>query len=68
MNIAAFLETKAHNLATAKQAEANTIKTELEEIEREKLKLQAKFDAMRHAVKRAINFRPRIGTDYQCPR
>jgi hypothetical protein len=52
----------------ALNAELRQLEAQEAEIERRKAEIKAQLEAARLAHKRLLNFRPCIGTDFQCPR
>ena len=67
MSIEAVLAVKAREIATEVESSARALNPELREIEKRKREIDAKLDAAHRAVKRSIDFKVRIGSDFQCP-
>ena len=61
------LATAAQNLALAVQSNVDNLEAMLLKLEVEKQQIEAKLDAARRALKRSVDFRPRIGKLLQCP-
>lgn len=68
MDISADLLNAADDLAFDANARADRLKADLKEIEARKLAIDAELERAQGAAKRRLNFQPRIGTKYQCPR
>lgn len=52
----------------ALNAELRKLEQQQAEVERRKAEINAQLEAARVSAKRLLNFRPCIGTDFQCPR
>ena len=63
-----YQATRLRDTAPALNAELRQLNEEQAEIERRKAQIKAQLEAARVAQKRVLNFRPCIGTDFQCPR
>ena len=57
----------AAQIAAQHQSRAREFEAELLEIERRKIEIGAKLKAAHLAPQRALNFKPMLGSDYQCP-
>src|ERR1700675_4038863 len=68
MSIETILIAEAKYAADGLKGAVAALQTELREIERRKGEIEAKLHAADFAHKRSLNFRPRIGSDFQCPR
>ena len=67
MKTDAALVTAAQNIALELQGGARNLQTELEEIETKKRQVEMKLEMTRSAIKRALNFQARSGTQFYCP-
>ena len=65
--IADGLLKSATEIAAQHQSRAHAFEAELLEIERRKIEIGAKLKAAHLAPQRALNFKPMLGPDYQCP-
>jgi len=68
MSIETILGYEAAYLAKSMQGAAPELEAELREIERRKIEIVAKLNAAKFAQKHLLDFRPRVGRDFQCPR
>lgn len=68
MDIEQVLEAEAEYLVANLEGRRPALEAELREIERRKLQVNAELEATHIARHRLVNFRPRFGADYQCPR
>ena len=62
------LWSEAEQISLKVQRRAQTIKARLDEIERQKAAIEAELYSTDSVLQRAVNFRPCIGRDFQCPR
>jgi len=68
MSIESILIEDAKYQADCLQNAVLTLQTELKHIEKRKVEIDAKLQTVRRAHQRALDFRPSIGADFQCPR
>jgi hypothetical protein len=68
MSIETILAEEAAYIARNMYGAASTLEAELREIERRKAEIDATLNAAKLAQKRLLNFHPRIGAGFQCPR
>ena len=61
------LAAAAQNLALAVQNNVDNLEAALVKLESEKQKIKTKLDAARRALKRSLDFQPRIVKLLQCP-
>jgi hypothetical protein len=68
MDIQQALTEEAEYVARTLQGGASALEAELRDIEKRKAEIDAKLHAARRSQKRLLNYQPRIGRDFQCPR
>ena len=68
MSIENILSEEATYQAERMQGPSPALEAQLREIERSKTDIEAQLDAAKRAHKRLLDYRPRIGVDFQCPR
>ncbi|WP_141933491.1 hypothetical protein [Bradyrhizobium sp. UNPA324] len=68
MSIEVQLKQLALAMATDTAMRLNVLRSQLQDIERQKLELQKKIETASQSSKRAEEFRPKSGIDYLCPR
>ena len=67
MDIDSVLTTEAEDEATRAQNRARGMEADLLQIETRKREVEAALHSAHSAVHRAVNYRVRLGADYQCP-
>lgn len=68
MSIGERLQVLAREIARRAQFRLAVLSREEAEIDRRKVQIETERKNISGAARRAIDFRPLIGTDYQCPR
>ncbi len=68
MGIETILMGEAEFTADNMQRSTPALEAELREVEKRKIAIDAKLNAAKLAQKRLLDFRPRLGADFQCPR
>ena len=68
MDILQALAEEAEYAARTVEGRSRQLETELREVEKRKAEIDTQLQAARSSQKRLLNYQPRIGRDYQCPR
>ena len=68
MDASEALRQEAESLALNAENRARKLQSDLDEIEASKVAINAELDRAKGAAKRLLNYKPRIGNVFYCPR
>jgi hypothetical protein len=68
MDAATALIEEAQHIASGADNRARQLQAQLDDIKAKKLAVDAELERAKSTSKRLLNYQPRVGRDFQCPR